>query len=138
NGLRSSVSYTTFSQRTFNAGVSYQRADTDTTSLFGFEDARLSTNFDAQASVQLRPARNMTLTARYQYSRATTESVPFFANRVDVSGGAGIAGNDSDPRNWGPPSLTFASDLAGLADGRFASAVERTHVVAGELSRFKG
>jgi hypothetical protein len=138
NGFRSRVGYTTFSQKTFAVGVSYQHTATDTSSLFGFEDSRQSSLFDTQASVQLRPSRNTTLNARYQYSRATSELVPFFANRVDVSGSAGIVGNDSDPRNWGPPSLTFASDLAGLSDGRYASAVERTHVVGGEFSRFKG
>jgi hypothetical protein len=45
----------------------------------------------------------MTLSLRYQYSRNSNESLPYFANRVNVSGDAGINGNDQDPRNWGPP-----------------------------------
>lgn len=138
NGFRSALNYTTFSQKTFSGGASYQRTATDTTSLFGFEDSRQSSLLGGQASVQLRPSRYMTFTARYQYSRASTESVPFFANRVDVSGSAGIVGNDSDPRNWGPPSLTFASDLAGLSDGRYSSAVEQTHMLGVDISRFRG
>jgi len=138
NGFRSRLTYSTFSQKTFGGGVSYQRTATDGTSLFGFEDSRQSSNFDAQAGVQLRPSRYMTVAARYQYSRTSNESLPFFANRIDVSGGAGIVGNDSDPRNWGPPSLTFDSDLASLTDGRYASSVEQTHLIGGEVSRFKG
>jgi hypothetical protein len=80
----------------------------------------------------------MTLTLRYQYSRSSNESLPYFGNRVDVSGDAGINGTDQDPRNWGPPSLSFASDLAGLSSGAYASTAARTHVWGVDLSRFRG
>jgi hypothetical protein len=138
NAVRSRLAYTMFSQHQISGGVSYQRTATDTTSLFGFEDSRRASTLDAQAAVMLRPSRYMTVNARYQYTRAKAELVPYFANRVDVSGAAGITGNDSDPRNWGPPSLTFASDLAGLTDGRYSSTIEQTHVWAADVSRFRG
>ena len=43
------------------------------------------------------------LRLRYQFTRLTTEATPYFANRTNVSGDAGIAGNNQDPANWGPP-----------------------------------
>jgi len=41
---------------------------------------------------------------------------PFFANRTNVSGNAGITGNNQDAINWGPPSLQFASGFSQLSD----------------------
>ncbi|MGH9398218.1 MAG: TonB-dependent receptor, partial [Terriglobia bacterium] len=45
-----------------------------------------------------------------------TRMTPYFENRENVSGEAGISGNNQDPINWGPPSLNFASGIAGLSD----------------------
>ena len=125
-------------QNRLGAATSYQRTVTDTTSLFGFEDATRSTSLDTQATWLLSLSRYMTLNARYQYNRTRNESVPHFANRVNVSGDAGISGNDQDPRNWGPPSLTFASDLAALTTSRYALTTTQRHVWAVEMSRFRG
>ena len=53
-----------------------------------------------------------------QYSRFSVRNTPFFANRINVSGEAGISGNNQEPENWGPPSLSFSSGFAGLNDGQ--------------------
>jgi hypothetical protein len=66
------------------------------------------------------------LRLRYQFTRLTNRTTPYFANRANVSGDAGIAGNDQDPINWGPPSLVFASGLAGLSDAAPAFTRTRT------------
>jgi hypothetical protein len=76
--------------------------------------------------------------ARYQFTRQTNNTRPYFANLINVSGDAGIAGNNQDPVNWGPPSLAFASDLAGLSDARYSSSRNATHLWSSELSRFRG
>ncbi|HEY1302480.1 MAG TPA: carboxypeptidase regulatory-like domain-containing protein [Vicinamibacterales bacterium] len=138
DALRSRGTYTTVNQSRVTGGISYQRTTTDTTSLFGFDDTRASSIVDTQWSWMLRLSRNTTAEVRYQYVRAAADAVPYFANRVNVSGDAGITGNDQDPRNWGPPSLTFASDLASLTDGRYSSTVGQEHVWAASLSRFRG
>jgi trimeric autotransporter adhesin len=138
DSVRSSATYTIRAQNRLNGSASYQRSVADTTSLFGFEDSRVSSGFDTQAGVSLRPSRYVTVDARYQYSRTVAESVPHFANRVNVSGMAGITGNDQDPRNWGPPSLNFASDLAALTSGRYASTTNQSHLWAADISRFRG
>src|SRR5581483_2642424 len=51
-----------------------------------------------------------------QYSRFSSRTTPFFANRENVSGNAGITGNNQDAVNWGPPSLSFTSGISGLSD----------------------
>ena len=45
---------------------------------------------------------------------------PHFANRTNVSGEAGIAGNNQDPVNWGPPRLTFPAASPALSDAQYA------------------
>lgn len=138
DGVQSTASYRNNNPNSISGAVSLQRTAVNTTTLFGFEDVRDSSTFDSQARWQLTVSRYTTLRTRYQYTRTAAESVPYFANRVNVSGDAGIAGNDQDPLNWGPASLTFASDLAGLADGRYSSTITRTHLWAAEIARFTG
>jgi hypothetical protein len=138
NGVRARAAYAITDRNRINIGGSYQSNENGTTSLFGFTDTRDSSAGDAQGMWQLRPTRYTTIELRYQFLRGATESIPYFANRIDVSGAAGINGGDRDARNWGPPSLTFASDLAGLTDGRYASAVSHEHVWGANVSRFHG
>ena len=138
DSAQSRAGYTIKGDNRIEGSVSYQRGSGRSTSLFGFEDSRASSGLTTGGALTLRPARNMTLSLRYQYSRTSTEALPHFANRVNVSGDAGINGNDQDPRNWGPPGLSFASDLAGLSSGSYASTRTRTQVWAADFSRFRG
>ena len=130
--------YTLRGDHRIESGVSYERGSGRSTSLFGFEDSRDSSGLTANGLLTVRPARNMSLRLRYQYSRASSELVPFFAYRMNVSGLAGISGNNQDPRNWGPPALSFASDVAGLSTGRYASTTSQTHAWGADFSRFGG
>ena len=57
-------------------------------------------------------------------------STPFFANRENISGEADITGNDQEPANWGPPSLSFASGFTGLSDGQSSLNRIQTNVLA--------
>jgi hypothetical protein len=130
--------YTITGENRIEGGLSYQRGSGQSTSLFGFEDSRATSGLTANGALTLRPKRNMTMTLRYQFSRSSSELLPYFGNRVNVSADAGINGNDQDPRNWGPPGLTFASDLAALSSSSYAWTNTRTHVWAAEFSRFRG
>jgi trimeric autotransporter adhesin len=87
-------------------------------SLFGFLDTTslLGINTNVNWSHRLSSAWFMNL--GYQFSRLATHVTPYFENRDNVSGEAGITGNDQAPMNWGPPSLTFASGIAGLSDAQ--------------------
>jgi outer membrane receptor protein involved in Fe transport len=96
--------------------VSYQRTTTDSNTLFGFEDQNRSSAMDAQVNWNHRIAQLVSLRLRYQFTRQTTETRPYFAYRTNVSGEAGVNGNNQEPVNWGPPSLSFSSGFAGLAD----------------------
>jgi hypothetical protein len=55
----------------------------------------------------------------YNFSRNISTGTPYWANRANLSGELGIAGNYQAPNFWGPPGLSFSggSSIAGLSDG---------------------
>jgi hypothetical protein len=118
--------------------VSYQRTTTDSTTLFGFEDQSRSSALDAQANWNRRMAQLATIRLRYQLTQQTTETTPYFAHRANVSGEAGIRGNNQDPVNWGPPSLAFSSGIAGLSDALPRYTRNRTNGVGSEAFLSRG
>ena len=63
---------------------------------------------------------------KYEFSRLATDVTPYFANRTNVSGEAGILGNDQEPVNWGPPNLNFSSGVAGLSEPEYARNANQT------------
>ncbi len=110
----------------------FQRTDTESTSLVGFTDRSVVGSIDGTAVWSRRLSAFFTTRLRYQFTRATTNVTPHFANRTNVSSLAGIAGNDQSPANWGPPALAFSSGLLGLSDAEYAETAAITHGVLGE------
>ena len=48
-------------------------------------------------------------------------TTPFFSERQNISGQAGISGNNQEPVNWGPPGLSFASGISALSDSKWVA-----------------
>ena len=111
----------------------YQRTTTDTTSVFAFADSTVTSGLDAGINFSHRFSQFVSLRLRYQFTRLATETTPFFANRTDVSGDAGISGNDRNPANWGPPTLSFSSGVQALTDGQYASNRNLTNAFNAEI-----
>ncbi|MGC4055907.1 MAG: TonB-dependent receptor [Paludibaculum sp.] len=99
---------------------SFQRTREDDPDLFGFLDKRNLLGINSGANWTHRFSQRLFLNLGVQYSRLSTRMTPFFADRVNVSSNAGIAGNNQDPSNWGPPALNFSSGIAGLSDAQSA------------------
>ena len=93
----------------------YQHSTTQQTTMFGFNDTSGVSGVDTSLTWTHRVNQFFTIRPRAQYTEQTTSATPYFANRTNVSGLAGISGNDQDPANWGPPSLAF-STITGLSD----------------------
>ena len=117
DNLRTNVSKS-FKRRNFISGqfaMSDTRSDQDT--VFNFLD--LTRSFGMQTTVTYRRTYTPRFygTFTYQFSRQSVRSLPFFSNITNVSGNAGITGNDQTPLEWGPPSLGFQQSLIqGLSD----------------------
>jgi hypothetical protein len=57
---------------------------------------------------------------RFRLSRQTADATPYFANRTNISGNAGIIGNNQEASNWGPPNLQFTSGVSPLTDAQYS------------------
>jgi hypothetical protein len=116
DALLSRLNQTIDSKNQLYGGFALQSTRTSSPNLFGFLDASdvLGTNTNLNWAHRFGPG--LFLNMGYRFSRLATRSTPYWENRENVSGEAGILGNNQDPANWGPPSLTFSSGLAGLAD----------------------
>jgi len=125
-----------------------QSTRADSVNLFGFVDhtATLGINANAHWTHRLKP--RIFLFTAYAFSRLRTEATPNFANRVNVSGLAGIPagsledleapGNLQDPADWGPPGLDFSSGFAGLSDGNSAFNRNRTDSLTASTLIYRG
>jgi hypothetical protein len=86
--------------------------------LFGFLDTTDALGINTGINWSHRVSQRMFMNLGYQFSRMATRTKPFWENRENISGEAGILGNNQDPVNWGPPTLAFSSGLAGVSDSQ--------------------
>ena len=101
----------------FSGLLGLQDTRGDANSQFNFLDLRRSLGINVNATWRRTFTPRFYGTLTYQFSRQSTRLLPFFSNRVNVSGDAGITGNNQDPINWGPPALQFnQSSIAGMSD----------------------
>ena len=111
-------------------GLAFQSSRDDTPNLFGFLDTidttGINTNVHWQHTFRPRLYGNL----GYQFSRQTVRTTPFFEDRENVSGNAGITGNDQDSMNWGPPTLVFSSGITGLTDAQASYNRNQTSAVS--------
>lgn len=95
-----------------------QSTRADNPNLFGFLDTSGITGINASFNVRHLWGQRFSTTLGYQFSRLVTRINPYFENRRNIAGEAGIAGNNQEARNWGPPTLSFAGGIATLNDAQ--------------------
>jgi hypothetical protein len=115
-----------------NGTVTWQRAATDAITLFGFEDPTRQSSLTAALNWSRQLSTRAALRARYQLDWSAASTTPFFGERVNVSGDAGITGSDQDPANWGPPTLLFPG-IASLTDAERQRTANTTHAMGGDI-----
>jgi len=118
DALQSRLDKTINAKNQLYGSFAFESVRTATPNLFGFLDTNdmLGINTRINWSHHLGP--RLFLNLGYQFSRLATRNNPYWADRENVSADAGIVGNNQEPANWGPPSLTFSSGLAGLSDAQ--------------------
>ncbi|HEU5452290.1 MAG TPA: TonB-dependent receptor [Terriglobales bacterium] len=100
--------------------------------VFGFVDRSRTKGINLALNWNHSFRNTLFATAGYQFSRFTSSTAPYFQNRRNVSGDAGIAGNNQEARNWGPPRLVFSGGTAELVDGQ--SSEDRVQTSGGSYS----
>ena len=107
-------------------GFSFQNTRNQNNNLFSFLDHTNTLGYDINANWNHRFTQRLFMTYKVDFNRQTTQVLPFFANKENVSGEAGITGNNQNPLYWGPPSLSFSSGIAGLSDANQATNKNQT------------
>lgn len=120
DALESRLSKTVNNKNQVYGGFALQDTRADSPNLFGFLDTTDILGINTHVDWSHRVGPRLFLNAGYQFSRLATRVRPFFENRENVSGQAGISGNNQDPLNWGPPALVFSSGIAGVSDAQSA------------------
>ena len=117
-----------FKRKNFIQGqISAQNTRSDNNNDFNFLDLTHSLGINSNISYRRSFTPRFYGTVTVTYNRYSTQSFPFFANRENVSGAAGITGNNQQPVNWGPPSLGFGeSGLLGLNDANASTLHNQT------------
>ena len=113
-----------------NGSFAYRNARSSGPNVFGFDDTGNTTGMNANATWRYMASQRLNFSLGYQFSRLTMRTTPYFANRENVSGEAGITGNNQDPGNWGPPNLSFASGIAGISDAALSLTRNQTSGVS--------
>jgi hypothetical protein len=131
--MQSRVSKMLNSKNFVNGTFGYRNSRADNPNLFGFLDTTGISGLNTTANWRHIFNQRVNLNLGYQFSRFAVRTVPFFANRRNVSGEAGITGNNQEPGNWGPPALNFASGIQGLSDGQQSVIRNQTHALSANL-----
>jgi hypothetical protein len=134
DALQSRLTKTIGHRDNFYGGFGFRSTRGDSTNLFGFVDTTNTLGIDTNVNWSHRYRHQTFVLLTYHLTRLRTEVRPWFAGREDVSGEAKITGNDPDPREWGPPSLSFSSGISGLSDGNSSFNRNRTDALAVNVS----
>ena len=97
-------------------GFNLQSTRSSGSSLFLFTDKTQTLGINTNINWSHRFNQRLFFYGGYQFTRLRTNIVPYFANRQNISGEAGITGNNQDATNWGPPTLAFSSGITSLTD----------------------
>ena len=117
--INSRISETINAKNQVSGNFAWQGSDSSNPNLFDFIDTTKMTGINAGVQWSYHFTTRLISSLRYNFSRSATNRTPFFANSENVSGNAGILGNDQAAQFWGPPSLSFSSGIYGLSDGAY-------------------
>ena len=118
DGVQARINKMINSRNSLNGSLGYQRTSAENPNIFTFVDGNRTSGMNLNLTWRHTFNKSLYGTLGANYSRFSVRSIPYFANRLNVSGEAGIGGNNQDPQNWGPPSLNFNSGFAALNDSQ--------------------
>jgi hypothetical protein len=116
----------------------FQSVRAGNANLFRFVDTTDTLGINANINWSHRFNHHIFGYTSYRFSRLRTHIVPYFENRQNISGEAGISGNNQDPANWGPPALTFSGGLTPLMDEQSSFNRNRTDGFSGSAGVYRG
>ncbi len=117
DGLNSNVNKTVGRKDQLSGTFAAQSARTSYANLLGFVDSTRGLGLNTQVNWSHTFNAHLRMNTSYQFSRQSTRLTPYWANKTNISGNAGINGNEQSATNWGPPTLNFSGGTSSLTDG---------------------
>ncbi|MBL8215342.1 MAG: TonB-dependent receptor [Bryobacterales bacterium] len=102
-------------RNSFGGAFALQSTRTDSPDLFGFLNVGSVLGWNASTQYSRTINNRTLLNTRFELSRLRNRVTPWFSNRRNVSGEAGIIGNNQEAINWGPPAVQFADGITVLS-----------------------
>jgi len=133
DNLQSRLNKTIGRKNQASGSFGLQSTRTDNPNLFGFLDTGSTLGMTAQVNWRHTFGQRLFGNFGYQFSRMAVRVTPYFANRENISGEAGILGNNQEPVNWGPPNLTFSSGISALSDAQRSANRNQTSGVSYDM-----
>jgi trimeric autotransporter adhesin len=118
--------------------LNFQSIRASDANLFGFVDKTDTLGINTNINWSHRFNQRFFVYGSYRFSRLRTQIAPYFENRQNISGDAGISGNNQDPTNWGPPALTFSSGITPLMDQQSSFNRNRSDGFSGSVGLYRG
>lgn len=106
-----------------------QSTRSDTPNLFGFLATGRQKSYASNVSWRHSFNARFYVNTNYTFNRSSSRNVPFFSSRANISGLAGITGNNQEAVNWGPPSLNFSNGIAALGEQQYSRNANETNAV---------
>ena len=132
DGLNSNLNKSINRKNQVFGNFAFNSVRSDTPTLLGFTDRMDQLGLTTKANWRHFFTNRFYGTFAYQFSRQATTVTPNFANKENISGDAGILGNDQQPQNWGPPNLNFVS-ITPLTDGNQSVNRNQTSAVSADM-----
>jgi hypothetical protein len=111
-------------------GFAFRSIRSDSENLFHFRDVTNTLGIDSNVNWSHRFPHQILLETTYRFTRLRTQIRPYFQDRQNISGNAGITGSEQSPTNWGPPDLSFSSGVSALSDVQSAFNRNRTDALS--------
>jgi trimeric autotransporter adhesin len=111
----------------------FQDTSNENDNIFSWQDHTKSHGYLGEVAYNRTFTRTFYGRFLVNYTRYSSLTTPFFANTTNVSGQAGITGNDQSPNNWGPPGLGF-TDFQGISDAQENFLRNQTTAFSGVLT----
>jgi hypothetical protein len=115
-----------------------QSTRSDNPSVFGFLDSNDVLGINTSVTWRHTFAPRMFGTLGGQFSRQSAKLNPYFADRYNIEGMAGIGGTNQQSQYWGPPALNFTGGIASLGDGQFSNTRNQTTGVSYDMFWSRG
>lgn len=115
-------------------GFAFESSRASAANVFSFADTTDTLGLDAHVNWSHQYNHGIFAVLGYRFTRQRTLLRPEFENRENISGDAGITGNDQNPQDWGPPYLIFSSGIAALDDANSEFNRNRTDAFSLKLS----